>query len=77
MDGRCSPRPPSEITNAVAGWLVTRQLLTFGRGHDAVRLVDINAVIADFEYLQAGRSDIEVSTVLDSSLGKVHADPTP
>ncbi len=69
-----------EITNAVErADLVTRQLLTFGRGHDTnLRMVDLNAIIVDFESMlrRLVGENIEVSTALDSSLGTVRADPT-
>jgi signal transduction histidine kinase len=69
-----------EITNAVGrAELVTRQLLTFGRGQDTnLRMVDLNAIIADFESMlrRLVGQNIEVSTALDPLLGKVHADPT-
>lgn len=69
-----------EITNAVErAELVTRQLLTFSRGHDTnLRMVDLNAIIADFESMlrRLVGQNIEVSSALDPLLGKVHADPT-
>lgn len=57
---------------------LTRQLLAFSRKQVlAVRVLDLNPVIADFEKIlrRLLGADIELMTIFDPSLGQVMADP--
>ncbi len=58
---------------------LTRQLLAFGRKQMLdVRVLDLNGVVADFEKIlkRLIGEDIELVTVMDPCLGRVHADPS-
>ncbi len=58
---------------------LTRQLLAFGRKQVLdVRVLDLNAVVTDFGKIlkRLIGEDIELVTVMDPSLGRVHADPS-
>jgi two-component system, cell cycle sensor histidine kinase and response regulator CckA len=58
---------------------LTKQLLAFSRKQVLdVRLLDLNALVADFRTMleRLIGEDIEISTVLEHSLGKVRADPS-
>jgi len=57
---------------------LTRQLLTFSRKHVvAPRFVDVNEIVSELEKMlrRLIRDDIDLVAVLDSRVGKVHADP--
>jgi CheY-like chemotaxis protein len=58
---------------------LTRQLLAFGRKQMLdVRVLDLNGVVADLEKIlkRLIGEDIELVTIMDPCLGRVHADPS-